>query len=225
MIMRTDCTLEQQPTPVIVQVGLDESGSLTDTTPFFTMAAVITQHPDALRNLIRRAALRSGKQLKRSRKNVSELKWSNSSQRIRDLVLTNLAKTQVEIFALTVLKGGRRIKDTPENYAVLTCELLSLCWDIYPNMALLLDRHFTSPAQIAAVDTFIHRHWPAQGTLSITHVDSQRSVLVQLADFVAGCIHSWHKDNDTTLRKIEGRLGATLVKDWRRIKAPWMRAW
>ncbi len=217
--------LKQRRPPLIVQVGLDESGSLTAATPLFTMAAVVTPQVDALRHLIKRAALRSGKRLRRSRKASSELKWSNASQRIRDQVLTSLAKTRVEIFTLTVLKGGRRIRDTPENYAVLTCELLSLCWDTYPNVALSLDRHFTSPAQIAAVNTFIHRHWPVQGMLSITHVDSQRSPLVQLADFVAGSVRSWHKENDTTLRQIEGRLGAALVKDWRRIKARWVDAW
>jgi hypothetical protein len=213
----------QQP-PLIVQAGLDESGSLTAATPLFTLAAVVTPQADALRHLIRRAALRSGKRLRRSRKAASELKWSNASQRIRDRVLTSLAKAQVEIFALTVLKGGRRINDTPENYAILACELLSLCWDTHPNVALSLDRHFTSPAQIAVVNTFIHRHWPAQGMLSITHVDSQRSPLVQLADFVAGCVYSWQKENDATFRRIEGRLGAALVKDWRHIKAHWVDA-
>ena len=156
--MTAERTLERRRPPPIVQVGLDESGSLTAATPLFTMAAVVTPQVDALRHLIRRAALRSGKRLKRSRKTASELKWSNASQRIRDRVLTSLAKTKVEIFTLTVLKGGRRIKDTPENYAVLTCELLSLCWDTYPNVALSLDRHFTSPAQIA------YTAWQSRGS-------------------------------------------------------------
>ncbi|MFQ5855360.1 MAG: DUF3800 domain-containing protein [Anaerolineae bacterium] len=110
----------------------------------------------------------------------------------------------------------------PENYAILVCELLSLCWDAYPKVALSLDRHFTSPAQVAVVNTFIHRHWPVQGMLSITHVDSQASPLVQLADFVAGCAYNWNKKGDTTYRLIEGRLGAALVEDWRLIKARWI---
>ena len=60
-----------------------------------------------------------------------------------------LAEADVELFALTVLKGGRRIEDTPENYACLACEVLSLCWHLYPNISLVLDRHFTSAAQVA----------------------------------------------------------------------------
>jgi hypothetical protein len=58
---------------------------------------------------------------------------------------------------MTVLKGDRRIEDTPENYAILACELLSLCWPVYPNVALAIDRRFASPAQVATVNTWIYR--------------------------------------------------------------------
>jgi len=214
-------TLKRRP-HLIVHAGVDESGSLTAPTPLFTLAAIVTPQLNSVRHLIRRTAMRSGKRLRRPRKTASELKWRNASQRVRSQVLTSLAQVEMEIFTLTVLKTGRRIKDTPENYAILACELLSLCWDTYPDVALSLDRHFTSPAQVAAVNTFIHRHWPAQGVLSITHVDSQRSPLVQLADFVAGCVYDWHKENDPTFQLLEERLGATLVEDWRHIKARWI---
>jgi len=209
--------------PLIVHAGLDESGSLSADTPLFSMAIVVTPRPDALRNLIRRTALRSGKRRKRPRKAPSELKWRNASQRIQSDVLLHLALVNVELFTLTVHKEGRRIKDTPENYAILVCETLRLCWDAYPNMALSLDRHFTSPVQVAAVNTFIHRQWPVQGVLSITHVDSQHNPLVQLADFVAGSVYNWHKEQDETYRLIEGRVGAALVEEWRLIKVRWMR--
>jgi hypothetical protein len=189
--------------------------------PVFVMAVVVAARPDALRNLIRRAALRSGKRLDRPAKNASELKWSNASQRIRSAVLAELAEADVELFALTVDKGNRRIEDTPENYGILVCELLSHCWHVYPDVALALDRHFTSPAQVAAVNTLIYRRWPPQGVLSVTHVDSQRNVSVQLADMVAGSVYCWHKDGDETMQLIAGKLGATLAEDWRHIKARW----
>ncbi len=207
----------------IVHIGLDESGSLTAATPWFAMAAVLTPHPEAVQNLIKRVALHSGKRLKRRRKVASELKWRNASRRIREGVLNRLAGADVSVFTLTVRKGGRRIEDTPENYAILVCELLQLCWDVYPNVVLSLDRHFTSPAQIAAVNTYIHRRWPAWGVLSIAHVDSQRSPLVQLADFVAGSVYDWHKADDPTFHLIEGKVSAALVEDWWHIKARWVR--
>lgn len=207
--------------PSIVHIGLDEAGSLTSEISVFVMAAVVTARPDALRNLIRRAALRSGKRLDRPVKNASELKWSNASRRIRSAVLAELAKADVELFALTVNKASRRIEDSPENYGILVCELLSHCWHVYPDVALALDRHFTSPAQVAAVNTPIHRRWPDQGVLSITHVDSQRNALVQVADMVAGSIYSWQKEGDETMQLITGKLGATVVEDWRHIKARW----
>jgi len=205
----------------IVYIGLDECGSLTANTPLFTMAAVLTSHPEQVRNLIKRAVLHSGKRLKRLRKAASEMKWRSASQRIRSQVLTRLAQADVEIFTLTVHRAGRHIADTPEHYAILVCELLRLCWEIYPNAALSVDRHFTSPIQMATVNTFVHRQWPARGVLSIDHVDSQRDPLVQLADFVAGSVYSQHKTGDATFRLIENRVGAMLVEDWRHIKARW----
>jgi hypothetical protein len=133
-----------------------------------------------------------------------------------------MADADVELVALTVLKGGRRIEDTPENYGILTCEVLSLCWHLYPNVSLALDRHFTSAAQIAVVNTLIHRQWPSQGLLSIVHVDSHRNPLVQLADLVAGSVYAWHKSGDRTVQLISGKFGATLVEDWRAVKARWL---
>jgi len=208
----------------IAYVGLDESGSLTGDTPWFTVAAVIASQPAAIRHLIRRAALRSGKRSHRAAKVASELKWSNSSRRIRTWVLADMAQADVEIFALTVRKERRRIEDTPEHYAILVCELLSMCWNTHLNVALSLDRHFTSSLQIAAVNTSIYHQWPRQGLLSITHVDSQRSPLVQLADFVAGSVYSSYKANDQMVGLIEPRLEA-VVEDWPHIKARWMHRW
>jgi len=175
--------------PAIVYAGLDESGSLSGEFPYFCVSVVVTFDPLAVRHLIRRAASRSGKRLGRPAKNAAEIKWSNASQRVRALALAELAESDVEIFLLTVFKGGRKIEDTPENYGILACEVLSHVWHLYPNVALALDRHFTSAAQVAAVDTLIHRQWPSQGLLSVVHVDSQRNPLVQLADLVAGSVY------------------------------------
>ena len=222
-VYRMNTRQRESRTLQIVHAGLDEAGSLSAATPLFTIAIVITPRPHTVAHLISRAAMRSGKRLKRLRKSASELKWRNASQRVRSGVLTRLAQADVAIFTLTIRKQGRRIKDTPENYAILTCELLELCWDSYPNVALSLDRHFTSPVQVTAVNTFIHRQWPTAGVLSITHVDSQRSPLIQLADFVAGSVYSWHKEQDATFQLTEDKIQAALIKDWQHVKARWMR--
>jgi hypothetical protein len=207
---------------VLVFAALDESGSLTADTEWFTMALLATAEPEALRNIIPRAALRSGKRTRRQRKLAAELKWRNASQRIRQKVLADLGQANVELFALTIQKRGRRIADTPLNYTVLACELLQLCWHSHPNIALSLDRHFTSPTQRAVVDTFIHRHWPEQGILTVQHVDSQNNHMVQLADFVAGSVHDWHKRGDETKRLLDGRFKADLMEDWALVKRKWL---
>lgn len=208
--------------PGIMFAGLDESGSLSADGEYFCMAVVMTPDPLSVRHLIRRAASRSGKRLGRTPKNTTEIKWSNASQRIRALALAGLAEAEVEIFTLTVLKGGRRIEDTPENYGILACEVLSLSWNFYPDVSLALDRHFTSAAQVATVSTMIYCRWPSQGVLSVTHVDSQCNALVQLADLAAGSVYAWHKSGDRTMQLISGKIGAALVQDWRHIKARWL---
>ena len=205
----------------IVHAGLDESGALTATTSWFVMAVVVAPRPKEIKNLIQRVALHSGTRLKRERKAHSELKWRNASQRVRRSLLSQLAFADVTIYSLAVRKQGRRIADIPENYAALVCELLQVCWRETPNVVLSLDRHFTSPTQIATVNTTIHRHWPAQGVLSISHVDSEHSPLVQLADFVAGSAYEWYKSGDPTIRLIESKVRAAVVDDWPQIKARW----
>ncbi len=91
-----------------------------------------------------------------------------------------------------------------------------------PWFVMALDHHFTSPAHKVAVNTAIYRHWPAQGVLSIVHVDSQRSPLVQLADFVAGSVYDWHRVGDPTVDLIQAKMKIAVVEDWRQIKARWM---
>ena len=175
-----------------------------------------------MKNIIRRAALKSGKRLERPRKQTDELKWTNASQRIRLAVLHSLAQANVELVVLIVKKEGRRITDTPENYALLVCELLQLCWNLHPNLALALDLHFSATAQRAAVDTFIHRQWPPAGILTVSHVDSRYNTLVQLADFVAGSIYDWFKRGDQTYWLLAPKIVAETEVAWSDVKRRWL---
>lgn len=209
------------PAPALVHIAVDESGRLAAPTPYFALAGVITNNPDRLKNLIRRVAFHSGKRLQRARHTPGEFKWHNVSQRFRQDVLNRLALTDVEIVTLVVRKQGRQIDDTPENNAVLVCALLQLCWNKYPNVALLLDKHFTSPAQVAMVNTLIYRQWPADGILSVQHVDSQHAPIVQLADFVAGSVYSWYATGEGIFRILVGKTIADRLADWVEIKGEW----
>ncbi len=205
-----------------VHTGVDESGALTATSPWFVLAAVLTPHPESVAHIVNRVALRTGKRLKRARKPATELKWRNASHRVRTDVLGHLAATEVQCFTLVVDKQGRRIEDSPENYAVLVCELLALCWEYYPNQSVALDRHFTTPAQFARVNTFVYRHWPATGTLNLIHVDSQRSSLVQLADFVAGAAYDRYNGRDDSLHILGDKIANVKVAAWATLKAGWL---
>lgn len=206
----------------LAYLGIDESGSLPDRTPWFVLAGVLTDRPEAVGNLIRRAALRTGKRLGRPRSRPSEFKWRNSSVRMRTEVLSRLARTDVEVFTLTVGKQGRRIEDTPEHYACLVCELLAIVGKTHPDLAMRVDRHFVSAEHVAVFDTRVHRAWPPPGAISIRHVDSQHDELVQLADFVAGSTHAACHSGDTTVQLIQSRVVGEKVRDWPEIRRRWM---
>lgn len=207
-----------------VHTGVDESGSLTAPTPWFVLAAVVLPHPESVAHIVSRVALQTGKRLRRARKSAAELKWRNASQRVRCDVLEHLAATEAQCFALVIDKQGRRIVDSPQNYALLVCELLALCWEYYPNQSIALDRHFTTPTQIAYVNTFVYRHWPTIGMLNLVHVDSQRSRLVQLADFVAGAVYDSHNTRNELLHILEDRdrIADMHVVAWPTLKSRWL---
>jgi hypothetical protein len=206
----------------IVYVGVDESGRLNDPNSVFAVAGIITQRPSDLQHVIQRAASRSGKRLHRIRRAVGEFKWNNSSERFRQDVLKQLAQKNVKVVSLAVEKSGRTIEDSPQHSAILICELLQLCWGEYPQMVLTLDKRFTSPAQMAEMDTFIYRHLPSANTLSIHHVDSQRSNLVQLADFVAGSIREQYVKHDATSLLLQPIILSQSVGSWVEIKRKWL---
>jgi hypothetical protein len=134
----------------------------------------------------------------------------------------HLAATEIQCYTLTVDKQGRRIEDSPENYACLVCELLALCWEHYPHQNVALDRHFTTPVQIARVNTFIYRRWPPMGVLNLIHVDSQRNPLVQLTDFVAGATYTWRNGQDDLLYLLTDKIAMASVVSWPELKARWL---
>lgn len=205
----------------IVHVGIDESGSLYAPTPFFILAAVVTENPEPTRNLIRRAAFHSGKHIGRFSKNPSELKWFTASQRIKQDVLERIAESDLELFGLVVQKEGRRIEDTAQNSAFLLCELLDLIWYEHPRLNVTIDRHFTAPSQLATMNTLIYRHLPESSEMALAHVDSQYDSLVQLADFVAGSLSEFHRGQGAKFQLIENKI-RTMAKTWTQIKTEWL---
>jgi hypothetical protein len=75
---------------------------------------------------------------------------------------------------------------------------------------------------MAEMDTFIYRHLPSANTLSIHHVDSQRSNLVQLADFVAGSIREQYVKHDATSLLLQPIILSQSVGSWVEIKRKWL---
>jgi hypothetical protein len=176
---------------------LDESPSLSDPEHFFVVALVATKaaHLTTLRRLPKRVRTRVlGKQLR----NVPELKFYNSDERIRQRMMTLIARQDVGLAIFIVDKQGRRIGDTPLHYGVVVGSAVrTYLTAIYPHLHLTVDKKYTSPSERTKFQQVVERMVVAaapEATFSLTaQVESQREPLIQLADFVAGAVH--HKYN------------------------------
>jgi hypothetical protein len=167
---------------------IDEAGRLADPRDrYVALAAVVTSNARELRQVVKNASRRQ-KQVRLKKIDGREVKWSNASDRVRQLVLSALNRRDARVFWLVVDKEGQSIIDTPENYGRLVAELVQECLAYYPNLYVVLDIHFGSPTQRKALNRVL------QERLALAEepeqLDSQTDSVIQVADFVAGAILS-----------------------------------
>ncbi|MDP2946735.1 MAG: hypothetical protein Q8N88_01340 [Nanoarchaeota archaeon] len=99
---------------------------------------------------------------------------------------------------------GRKIKDTPENFAVICGLLLQNVFTFYPDVKeIVFDRHFHKDEDIEKFNKtlkgFFNKKLP-----KIDHVESQRNRAVNVADMVAGAILAKETGKDSRFYKIFG---------------------
>lgn len=202
-----------------VYASLDEAGRLPGATRYFVVAILVTRDPVSLRKIIRRVRLKMGKAEARKRRNIPELKWRDAGQRTRERVLETLARADVEVFLFVLDKEGRKVTDTPGNYARIVGELLRLCVPRYGRLALIVDKHFALAWQRSLFDEAIRDLLGVGENLMITHVDSETDPFVQLADFVAGSTYDKYARGTHTNDLFADRIAVELVERWTHLRA------
>ena len=205
-----------------VHIYVDESGSLPD--PYntvFTLAAIRTEKPQSLRWIIKRVKRRVPQQKSKSGR-LPEFKFYNTTTPIRAAVLSELAKEDVAICALSVFKGSQRILHTPENYGLVLSGLLLMCLNQGESAELVVDMPFNTVKDRAALTAFIQNQ--LEMPLVLQYVSSQTSPQVQLADFVAGAVRTYHSGMDPIFY---GFIRSRIVRDertsWKELKREWHR--
>ena len=162
-------------------VFIDESGTLPDIKDkVIIVAAVGTKQPVILRSLL-------GQVLKNSKlkKSGAELKFYTASDRAKTAFFEKIIKEDLEIFILIVEKMGRKIPDTPENFAIVCALLLTDVLSFYPQvLEVVFDRHFSREQSISEFNLILENLLDKK--IRLRHADSQKEKAVNAANMIAG---------------------------------------
>lgn len=194
-------------------IFFDESGTLSDPNDsVIIIAAVSSTSPEQLVQV----TTQTRKQLRNRKIDLQEIKFYRSGENTRKIFLTELAKTDVELFTLTIKKQGQRIADTPQNFALLCWLLLEECILFYDKKIseLVFDKHFHRKSDR---DTFDSELQKLSGLkLNFKHADSLQDVRVNVADMVAGSTLWYQTGKDSSFYKIiEDKIISEKVLHWK----------
>lgn len=198
---------------------IDESGRLYDPRDrILVFAVLVTRTLVSLDKIISKARSRIPRKGKRRKEKLAEIKFSQAGDRTRQFVLQEIARQKIKIYILLVDKEGRKIKDNPQNYAVLISESLKKV--LAENSKLehvLIDRHFTFITQREQFNSRLQES--SKREVFIEHVDSQQNPIISLADFVAGAVRYAAVRGENKFRKIIDKLiEDEKLTTWRELK-------
>ncbi len=201
-------------------IFIDESGTLADPKDrFVVFAAIVTDNPKVLIKLIPKARKRVPPKKKHKRERlVSEFKFRTVGDNTKIRILKSLAKQDINIFAIVIDKKGRKVGDTPANYALIVATLLKNIAKKMKVDEILIDRHYNQQNKQEDLARELKRLYRRQ--VSITHTDSLTDSRVDLADFAAGAILKSIRDNIHQFKKlIEPKTVSLKMISWKDLKS------
>lgn len=204
-------------------IFVDESGTLPDPKDqFIVICAVAVKQAKEAENVISRV-LESLKQTRDSLK-LKELKYYHSRHAVKRLFLASIVSAGLEIFVLAVDKKGRKIVDSPENFAILIAELLAgiFSWYRDKKLNLVIDRHFSQDKDQEEFNKLLRDNlnygagWKLQ---SIQHIDSQSNFSVNIADMCAGAVlWKYNRGKDQFYNVIKENILIEKIGNWPEMK-------
>jgi len=174
---------------------IDESGTLPDPKDkFIVIAGVGVKRIKEAENLVSRTL----KSLRRRKVKVRELKFYSAGERTKRQVLSGIVSAGFEIFIVAIDKKGRKISDTPSNFALLVNELINEIhlWQKERKFKIIIDRHFHKKIDERNFNSFLKSKVKQNPIFEIQHVNSQENFIVNLADFVAGSVLAKYNKNN-----------------------------
>jgi len=187
---------------------IDESGDLgKHGTRYFTIVGVIVDNPKILARIPKRIRQRK---LKKSLRDLPELKANRSPPELRKLVLKKVQAARCEILAIVVDKSKIydylfEAKDKLYNY--LCGQLVKRIPMEKGKLILVIDKKHGNTILREDFDKYIRKVAPASLKVEIHHVPSYASNELQVADFVAWSINRKFCIGDEEYSKIvEGKI-------------------
>ena len=159
-------------------IYIDESGDLglnEKSSDYFLFAGAII-HDEKTNSLFNRLVKKvRQKTLSKKFLRISELKFSNSSERIREMVLSSISRLDIEIFAFIF------IKNTPKRYIDLMIESLTVLLSLINSSDILIyaDKCLSKSQQEEMRSHFI---------FEIIHDLSETNGGLQATDYICGAV-------------------------------------
>lgn len=195
-------------------VYIDESGTLPDPKDkVVVVAAVGTESLEKIDLLFRQ--IRKRISFKRP---GGEIKYYTASEKTKTTFFKLLVKENFTLYILCVEKMGRKIIDTPQNYAALCYSLLIDVLSFSPNIKeLIFDRHFSNNIDIKTFNLIIKKLIGED--IIITHVDSIKDKRVNIADMIAGAVLANETGKATKFYKMfENKVTSSKRINWKEVK-------
>lgn len=168
-------------------IFIDESGTLPDPKDkFIVVSGVGIKKIKEAQNVISRILT----SLRQRKIKIPEIKFYYAGQRTKRQFLSGIVSSGFEIFALIVDKKGRKIADTPDNFALLVADLVNEInlWYRTKKVIITIDRHFHRRIDQDRFNRFLRKQIDSSLGYKISHIDSRQDALVNIADMVSGAI-------------------------------------
>ena len=207
-----------QKTAQNLTIFIDESGTLPDPRDkFVVICGVGVRQTKEAKNIISRIL----SSLKQRKIRIKEIKFYHAGQNTKRQFLSGIVSANFEIFALIVNKKGRKIADSPENFALLVADLVNEInlWYKLKKINLVIDRHFHRKVDQNKFSRFIRQSTNSLSKYQIKHADSQQDPLVNTADMPAGAILWKYADKDPQFYNlIKENIVVEKIVSWPEVK-------
>lgn len=171
----------------MLTIFIDESGTLPDPKDkFIVISGVGIKKIKEAENIISRTLT----SLHRRKIEVQEIKFYHAGQKTKRQFLSGIVSTNFEMFILVVDKKGRKIADSPENYALLVADLINEInlWYKSEEIDLVIDRHFYRRIDQERFQQILKKKVNKDLKYQMKQVDSKQNPLVNVADMTAGAV-------------------------------------